>query len=83
MFTAAHQQLRSVCICKTEFQSIKRAVLAYIATIAVSVAGIHGSAVHDDGSFRTQRYASGDHLPQAFSAFGVFMMRQFYQGIPG
>lgn len=32
-------------------------------------------------SFGLNDTASGDHLPQAFSAFGVFMMRQFYQGI--
>lgn len=68
---------------KLEFKHKKKLFLAYIATIAVPW------QVYMVPQFimMTNAFKLGDSLLaiiclQAFSAFGVFMMRQFYMGIP-
>ena len=47
-----------------------------------TVAGLHGAAVHHDEELGLTNSFTSLILLQAFGAFGVFLMRQYYMTIP-
>ena len=79
---AVHLVLRGVCFAKLKFKGKNTLFLGYIATIALPWQAYMVPQFMMLRSWGLNNTHLAIILLQAFSAFGVFLMKQFYEGVP-